>query len=137
MKFIFCLLTIIFFSSCNKKYILVPNIKGKIYSEKNNKPIRGVQIFVSKYAINNTGIVKTNFHGSFFYNGFFTNSHADMRSMSSLVQTVFILKHNNSYKSIDIKKYYKKIDYAKRDTIDLGIIYFESLKNIDKDSIPE
>jgi hypothetical protein len=53
------------------------------------------------------------------------------------IQQVFFLKNDKVYKYLDVKKYYNKDDYNKRDTIDLGIIYFEDLKSIEKDSIPE
>lgn len=54
-----------------------------------------------------------------------------------MVQHVFILKKNNNYKYIDVKKYYNKDDYNKRDTIDLGTIYFENLTSVKKDAVPE
>ena len=57
--------------------------------------------------------------------------------MSNMVQQVFFLNKGNIYKYIDVKKSYNKDDYNKKDTIDLGIIYFENLKPIDKNSIPE
>jgi hypothetical protein len=125
------------FASCGKKYIIMPNVKGKIYSKTDNKPIAGVGIFVSKYAINNIDTVRTNHSGSFLYDGFFVDDYSDVRSMSTMVQHVFILKNNKNYKYIDVKKYYNKSDYNKTDTIDLGIIYFENLKSVKKDSIPE
>lgn len=115
----------------------MPNVKGKIYSKVNNKPISNVRIFVSKYAINNMDTIRTDHNGYFLYNGFFVDNYSDVRSMLTMVQNVFILKSNQAYKYINVKKYYNKDDYNKRDTIDLGIIYFENLKSVKKDSIPK
>ncbi|WPO83653.1 hypothetical protein SD427_04780 [Chryseobacterium sp. JJR-5R] len=137
MKNILCLFILILLSGCNKKYIIMPNVKGKIYSKVNNKPISNVRIFVSKYAINNMDTIRTDHNGSFLYNGFFVDNYSDVRSMSTMVQHVFILKSDQAYKYINVKKYYNKDDYNKRDTIDLGIIYFENLKSVKKDSIPK
>lgn len=115
----------------------MPAVKGKIHSKADNKPMVGAEIFVSKYAINNMDTIRTDHNGSFLYNGFFVDNYSDVRSMSTMVQHVFILKKNNTYKYIDVKKYYNGNDYNKRDTIDLGIIYFENLTSVKKDAVPE
>ena len=53
--------------------------------------------------------------------------YSNVRSISTMVQHIFILKSSQAYRYIDVKKYYNKID-----TIDLGIIYFENLKSVKK-----
>lgn len=133
------IIILLFLINCNKrKYIIMPNVKGKIYSKVDNKPIKGVGFFVSKFAINRMNdTIKTDTKGEFFYDGFFVDNYSDLRSMSNMVQQVFFLNKGNIYKYIDVKKSYNKDDYNKKDTIDLGIIYFENLKPIDKNSIPE
>ncbi len=47
--------------------------------------------------------------------------YSDVRSMSTMVQHIFILKSSQAYRFIDVKKYYNKIDDNKRNTIDLGL----------------
>ncbi|WP_443937009.1 hypothetical protein [Pedobacter sp. MW01-1-1] len=136
IKYLFILL---FFISCrNRKYIIIPTVKGKIYSKVDNNPIKGAVFFVSKFAVNSIiDSVRTDKNGFFVYDGFFVHGHSSLQSMSPMVQQVFFIKKNNIYRYIDVKKYYNKDDYYKKDTIDLGIIYFEDLKSIEKDSIRE
>jgi len=137
MKNFLWIFIILLLIGCSKKYIIMPAVKGKIHSKADNKPMVGAEIFVSKYAINNMDTIRTDHNGSFLYNGFFVDNYSDVRSMSTMVQHVFILKKNNTYKYIDVKKYYNGNDYNKRDTIDLGIIYFENLTSVKKDAVPE
>ena len=116
----------------------MPNVKGKIYSKVDNKPIKGVGFFVSKFAINRMNdTIKTDTKGEFFYDGFFVDNYSDLSSMSNMVQQVFFLNKGNIYKYIDVKKSYNKDDYNKKDTLALGIIYIEKKKPIDKNTIPE
>jgi len=48
---------------------------------------------------------------------------------------LYYLNREGIHKVIDAKEYYEykfhKRDYHKKDTIDLGIIYFEDLENFD------
>ena len=136
---IYIYLIILMLSNCTqKKYIVMPNVKGEIYSKVDNKPITKVKFFVSKYAFNALAdTVKTDNNGYFFYNGIFVDSYSDLRFYSTTTQHIFFLEKNKVYKYLDVKKKYNKDDYNKKETIDLGIIYFEDLKSIKRDSIPE
>jgi len=136
---IYIYLIILMLSNCTqKKYIVMPNVKGEIYSKVDNKPITKVKFFVSKYAVNALAdTVKTDNNGYFFYNGIFVDSYSDLRFYSTTTQHIFFLEKNRVYKYLDVKKKYNKDDYNKKETIDLGIIYFEDLKSIKRDSIPK
>ncbi|MBF8458417.1 hypothetical protein IV494_14635 [Kaistella sp. G5-32] len=120
----------------NKKNILVRNVKGMIYSKITNKPIQNVKIFGYKYAINNFDTINSRKDGGFVILGWSSTS-SDFRRDSRDVSSIFLLKNKNEFKFADSKKIYKGENYYKKDTIDLGIIYFENLKSIDKDSIPK
>lgn len=100
------IIILLFLINCNKrKYIIMPNVKEKIYSKVDNKPIKGVGFFVSKFAINRMNdTIKTDTKGEFFYDGFFVDNYSDLRSMSNMVQQVFFLNKGNIYKYIDVKK---------------------------------
>lgn len=137
MKLLLYFFTIICFLGCTREYIVMPNVKGRVYSKVDKKPINGVEFFVSKFAINNFDTIKTDEKGRFLVFGWFENSHSNVRKYAPIVQQVFFLKKDQTYKYINVKKYYNKEDYNKKDTIDLGIVYFEDLKSIEKDSIPE
>lgn len=66
-KFLYTFITLFFVGCTSNKYIIMPNIKGKIYSRINNKPLDNVSFFVSKYAINAlSDTVKTDNSGAFF-----------------------------------------------------------------------
>lgn len=138
MNFKYFIIFFFLLSCSKKKHIIMPNIKGKIYSKADDKPIKGVGIFVSKFAINRMNdTIKTDDNGAFLYNGFFVDNYSDLRSASTMIQQVFYLNNHEIYKYIDVKRYYNKNDYNKKDTIDLGIIYFENLKCIERGSVPE
>ena len=52
----FVFLIIILFSCDNKKYILAPHIKGKLYSKTTNSPIDGVEIYNDKTPIDSVAV---------------------------------------------------------------------------------
>lgn len=116
----------------------MPHLKGKVYSKATNEPLNNVAFTVSKFAINvMIDTIKTDRSGSFFYEGFFVSDYGDFRSLSSMIQETFVLKNGTTYRQIDVVKYYNNPDFYQKDTVDLGTIYFEDLKMIDRDSIPK
>lgn len=131
----FVFLIIILFSCDNKKYILAPHIKGKLYSKTTNSPIEGVEIYNDKSIINTIDTIKTDSEGSFITPNFVVKSYGEVRDFRGMIRQTYYLSREGIHKVINAKKYYEykfhKRDYHKKDTIDLGIIYFEDLENFD------
>ena len=131
----FVFLIIIFFSCDNKKYILAPHIKGKLYSKTTNSPIEGVEIYNDKSIINSIDTIKTDNEGGFITPNFVVKGYGEVRDFRGMIRQTYYLSREGIHKVINAKKYYEykfhKRDYYKKDTIDLGIIYFEDLENFD------
>ena len=131
----FVFLIIILFSCDNKKYILAPHIKGKLYSKTTNSPIEGVEIYNDKSIINSIDTIKTDSEGYFITPNFVVKSYGEVRDFRGMIRQTYYLSREGIHKVIDAKEYYEykfhKRDYHKKDTIDLGIIYFEDLENFD------
>ena len=131
----FVFLIIILFSCDNKKYILAPHIKGKLYSKTTNSPIEGVEIYNDKSIINSIDTIKTDSEGSFITPNFVVKSYGEVRDFRGMIRQTYYLSREGIHKVIDAKEYYEykfhQRDYHKKDTIDLGIIYFEDLENFD------
>ena len=131
----FVFLIIILFSCDNKKYILAPHIKGKLYSKTTNSPIEGVEIYNDKSIINSIDTIKTDNEGGFITPDFVVKSYGEVRDFRGMIRQTYYLSKEGVHKVMDTKKYYEykfhKRDFHKKDTIDLGIIYFEDLENFD------
>ena len=131
----FVFLIIILFSCDNKKYILAPHIKGKLYSKTTNSPIERVEIYNDKSIINSIDTIKTDSEGSFITPNFVVKSYGEVRDFRGMIRQTYYLSREGIHKVIDAKEYYEykfhQRDYHKKDTIDLGIIYFEDLENFD------
>ena len=131
----FVFLIIILFSCDNKKYILAPHIKGKLYSKTTNSPIEGVEIYNDKSIINSIDTIKTDNEGGFITPNFVVKGYGEVRDFRGMIRQTYYLSREEIHKVINAKKYYEykfhKRDYHKKDTIDLGIIYFEDLENFD------
>ena len=132
----FVFLIIILFSCDNKKYILAPHIKGKLYSKTTNSPIEGVEIYNDKSIINSIDTIKTDNEGCFITPNFVVKSYGEVRDNRYMTKIhLYYLSREGIHKVINAKKYYEykfhKRDFHKKDTIDLGIIYFEDLENFD------
>ena len=135
----FVFLIVILFSCDNKKYILAPHIKGKLYSKTTNSPIEGVEIYNDKSIINTIDTIKTDSEGSFITPNFVVKSYGEVRDFRGMIRQTYYLSREGIHKVIDAKEYYEykfhKRDYHKKDTIDLGIIYFEDLENFDDEEL--
>ena len=131
----FVFLIIILFSCDNKKYILAPHVKGKLYSKTTNSPIEGVEIYNDKSIINSIDTIKTDNEGGFITPDFVVKGYGEVRDFRGMIRQTYYLSREGIHKVINAKKYYEykfhKRDYYKKDTIDLGIIYFEDLENFD------
>ena len=131
----FVFLIIILFSCDNKKYILAPHIKGKLYSKTTNSPIEGVEIYNDKSIINSIDTIKTDNEGGFITPDFVVKDYGEVRDFRGMIRQTYYLSREGIHKVINAKEYYEykfhKRDYHKKDTIDLGIIYFEDLENFD------
>jgi len=109
----FVFLIVILFSCDNKKYILAPHIKGKL---------------------------KTDNEGGFITPDFVVKGYGGVRDNRYMTKIhLYYLNREGIHKVIDAKEYYEykfhKRDYHKKDTIDLGIIYFEDLENFDDEEL--
>ena len=131
----FVFLIIILFSCDNKKYILAPHVKGKLYSKTTNNPMEGVEIYNDKSIINMIDTIKTDSEGCFITPNFVVKSYGEVRDFRGMIRQTYYLSKEGVHKVMDTKKYYEykfhKRDFHKKDTIDLGIIYFEDLENFD------
>ena len=131
----FVFLIIILFSCDNKKYILAPHIKGKLYSKTTNSPIEGVEIYNDKSIINSIDTIKTDNEGGFITPDFVVKSYGEVRDFRGMIRQTYYLSKEGIHKVIDAKEYYEykfhKRDYHKKDTIDLGIIYFEDFEDLE------
>ena len=131
----FVFLIIILFSCDNKKYILAPHVKGKLYSKTTNSPIEGVEIYNDKSIINSIDTIKTDNEGGFITPDFVVKDYGEVRDFRGMIRQTYYLSREGIHKVINAKEYYEykfhKRDYHKKDTIDLGIIYFEDLENFD------
>ena len=131
----FVFLIIILFSCDNKKYILAPHVKGKLYSKTTNNPMEGVEIYNDKSIINTIDTIKTDSEG-FITPDFVVKGYGGVRENRYMTKIhLYYLSREGIHKIIDAKEYYEykfhKRDYHKKDTVDLGIIYFEDLENFD------
>ena len=131
----FVFLIIILFSCDNKKYILASHVKGKLYSKTTNSSIEGVEIYNDKSIINSIDTIKTDNEGGFITPNFVVKGYGEVRDFRGMIRQTYYLSREGIHKVINAKKYYEykfhKRDYYKKDTIDLGIIYFEDLENFD------
>ena len=131
----FVFLIVILFSCDNKKYILAPHIKGKLYSKTTNSPIEGVEIYNDKFSSFFMDTIKTDNEGGFITPDFVVKGYGEVRDFRGMIRQTYYLSKEGVHKVMDTKKYYEykfhKRDYHKKDTIDLGIIYFEDLENFD------
>ena len=131
----FVFLIIILFSCDNKKYILAPHIKGKLYSKTTNSPIEGVEIYNDKSIINSIDTIKTDNEGGFITPNFVVKGYGEVRDFRGMIRQTYYLSREEIHKVINAKKYYEykfhKRDYHKKDTIDLGIIYFEDFEDFE------
>ena len=131
----FVFLIVILFSCDNKKYILAPHIKGKLYSKTTNSPIEGVEIYNDKFSIFFMDTIKTDNEGGFITPDFVVKGYGEVRDFRGMIRQTYYLSKEGVHKVMDTKKYYEykfhKRDYHKKDTIDLGIIYFEDLEDFD------
>ena len=131
----FVFLIIILFSCDNKKYILAPHIKGKLYSKTTNSPIEGVEIYNDKFSSFFMDTIKTDNEGGFITPDFVVKSYGEVRDFRGMIRQTYYLSKEGVHKVMDTKKYYEykfhKRDYHKKDTIDLGIIYFEDLEDLE------
>lgn len=135
----FVFLIIILFSCDNKKYILAPHVKGKLYSKTTNNPMEGVEIYNDKSIINTIDTIKTDSEGCFITPNFVVKSYGEVRDFRGMIRQTYYLSKEGVHKVMDTKKYYEykfhKRDFHKKDTIDLGIIYFEDLENFDDEEL--
>ena len=131
----FVFLIIILFSCDNKKYILAPHVKGKLYSKTTNSPIEGVEIYNDQFSSFFMDTIKTDNEGGFITPNFVVKGYGEVRDFRGMIRQTYYLSREGIHKVIDAKEYYEykfhKRDYYKKDTIDLGIIYFEDLENFD------
>ena len=129
----FVFLIIILFSCDNKKYILAPHVKGKLYSKTTNSPIEGVEIYNDKFSSFFMDTIKTDNEGGFITPDFVVKSYGEVRDFRGMIRQTYYLSKEGVHKVMDTKKYYEykfhKRDYHKKDTIDLGIIYFEDFED--------
>ena len=62
-------------------------------------------------------------------------SYGEVRDFRGMIRQTYYLSREGIHKIIDAKEYYEykfhQRDYHKKDTIDLGIIYFEDLENLE------
>ena len=135
----FVFLIIILFSCDNKKYILAPHIKGKLYSKTTNSPIEGVEIYNDKFSSFFMDTIKTDNEGGFITPDFVVKSYGEVRDFRGMIRQTYYLSKEGVHKVMDTKKYYEykfhKRDYHKKDTIDLGIIYFEDLEDLEDEEL--
>ena len=136
----FVFLIVILFSCDNKKYILAPHIKGKLYSKTTNSPIEGVEIYNDKFSSFFMKTIKTDNEGGFITPDFVVKDYGGVRENRYMTKIhLYYLSREGIHKVIDAKEYYEykfhKRDYHKKDTIDLGIIYFEDLENFDDEEL--
>ena len=131
----FVFLIVILFSCDNKKYILAPHIKGKLYSKTTNSPIEGVEIYNDKFSSFFMKTIKTDSEGCFITPNFVVKSYGEVRDFRGMIRQTYYLSKEGVHKVMDTKKYYEykfhKRDYHKKDTIDLGIIYFEDFEDLE------
>jgi len=131
----FVFLIVILFSCDNKKYILAPHIKGKLYSKTTNSPIEGVEIYNDKFSIFFMDTIKTDNEGGFITPDFVVKGYGEVRDFRGMIRQTYYLSKEGVHKVMDTKKYYEykfhKRDYHKKDTIDLGIIYFEDFEDLE------
>lgn len=118
-----------FLLGCKKESLILPYTKGYIYSKKEGKPIKNIT-FYSPYIgdkFKNYILVKssvsTDDNGFFFLNQWKTK----INPKDTLSKTnIFYVEYNDEIRKIHVKK-----PATEKDTIDLGIIYFEDLENFD------
>ena len=131
----FVFLIVILFSCDNKKYILAPHIKGKLYSKTTNSPIEGVEIYNDKFSSFFMDTIKTDNEGGFITPDFVVKGYGEVRDFRGMIRQTYYLSKEGVHKVMDTKKYYEykfhKRDYHKKDTIDLGIIYFEDFEDLE------
>ena len=131
----FVFLIVILFSCDNKKYILAPHIKGKLYSKTTNSPIEGVEIYNDKFSSFFMDTIKTDNEGGFITPDFVVKGYGEVRDFRGMIRQTYYLSKEGVHKVMDTKKYYEykfhKRDYHKKDTIDLGIIYFEDFEDFE------
>ena len=114
---------------CKKESLILPNTKGYIYSKKEGKPIKNVAFYSPyigdkfKNGILVKSSVSTDDNGFFFLNQWKTK----INPKDTLSKTnIFYVEYNDEVRKIHVKK-----PITGKDTIDLGIIYFEDLENFD------
>ena len=122
-----------FLLGCKKEILIFPYTKGYIYSKKEGKPIKNVA-FYSPYIgdkFKNDILVKssvsTDDNGFFFLNQWKTK----INPKDTLSKTnIFYVEYNDEIRKVHVKK-----PITGKDTIDLGIIYFEDLENFDDEEL--
>ena len=122
-----------FLLGCKKESLILPYTKGYIYSKKEGKPIKNIT-FYSPYIgdkFKNDILVKSSVssddNGFFFLNQWKTK----INPKDTLSKTnIFYVEYNDEVKKVHVKK-----PITEKDTIDLGIIYFEDLENFDDEEL--
>ena len=101
--------------------------------------MEGVEIYNDKSIINTIGTIKTDSEGCFITPNFVVKSYGEVRDFRGMIRQTYYLSKEGVHKVMDTKKYYEykfhKRDFHKKDTIDLGIIYFEDLENFDDEEL--
>ena len=82
----FVFLIVILFSCDNKKYILAPHVKGKLYSKTTNSPIEGVEIYNDKSIINSIDTIKTDNEGGFITPNFVVKGYGEVRDFRGMIR---------------------------------------------------
>lgn len=117
-------ITCFFLISCsNKNYVIYNAVKGCVVSSKDQTPIKGVKIYVTKGSANDFGTVSTTENGTFFIEG----SELPYRYLHDQINLSFnyyIEKSGYKKKLINIKNL-KETKDNKLDTINLGKIYLD------------
>ena len=94
-----------------------------------------MEIYNDKSIINSIDTIKTDNEGGFITPNFVVKGYGEVRDFRGMIRQTYYLSREGIHKVINAKKYYEykfhKRDYYKKDTIDLGIIYFEDLENFD------
>ncbi|MBF1097783.1 MAG: hypothetical protein HXL37_05715 [Riemerella sp.] len=79
--------------------------------------------------------IKTDNEGGFITPDFVVKGYGEVRDFRGMIRQTYYLSKEGVHKVMDTKKYYEykfhKRDYHKKDTIDLGIIYFEDFEDLE------
>ncbi|SDD44431.1 hypothetical protein [Niabella drilacis] len=113
----------------NREYILVEPVKGKVVSLKDSTPLAGAEIYTDRDAFNAFDTLNTKKDGNFFIEKSAVTNYKDRHLQRAVSYNLFIEKKGYKKVVIDIRNFRKHTGLTAKDTIDLGFIYLDMVRN--------